>query len=46
MNDLNSYKRDLLQKDQEIADMRKSLEDYANRCDDLQNELDDKTMEM
>lgn len=45
-SDLQSYKREMLLKDQEIADLRRSIEQLDAAKDELQGELDVKTEEV
>lgn len=40
LRDIQNYKQQLLIKDQEIADLRKSIEALDANIDDLQHELD------
>lgn len=46
MNDLQTYKRELLLKDQELLDLRRSLEQLDASKDELQSDLDAKTEEL
>lgn len=45
-SDLQTYKRELLMKDQEITDLRRSIEQLDAAKDELQGELDAKTEEV
>ena len=45
-SDLQTYKRELLMKDQEITDLRRSIEQLDAAKDELQGELDSKTEEV
>ena len=44
--DIQTYKRELLLKEQEIADLRRSIEQLDASKDELQSELDGKTEEV
>ena len=46
MNDIQTYKRELLQKDQEIHDLKQSIAALDANIDDVQGELDNKTEEL
>ena len=46
MNDIQSYKRDLLTKDQEINDLKQSVAMLDSNLDEMQAELDQKTEEL
>lgn len=46
MNDVQSYKRELLLKEQELNDLRRSVEQLDASKDELQSELDAKTEEL
>jgi chromosome segregation ATPase len=43
--DLQAYKREVMLKEQEIADLRRSIEQLDSAKDELQSELDAKTEE-
>lgn len=45
-SDLQTYKRELMMKDQEITDLRRSIEQLDAAKDELQGELDSKTEEV
>lgn len=45
-NDVQAYKRELLIKEQELADLRRSVEQLDASRDELQGELDAKTEEL
>ena len=44
--DIQTYKRELLLKEQELADLRRSVEQIDGAKDELQQELDAKTEEL
>lgn len=46
IGDVQSYKREILLKEQEIVDLRKSVEQLDASMDELQQELDTKTEEL
>ena len=46
MNDIQSYKRDLLTKDQQINDLKQSVAMLDSNLDEMQAELDQKTEEL
>lgn len=46
MNDIQNYKKELLFREQEILDLRKSIEQLDSTIDDLQSELDSKTEDL
>lgn len=46
LSDVQSYKRELLAKEQELADLRRSVEQIDAAKDELQGELDAKTEEL
>lgn len=46
MNDIQTYKRELLAKDQEIQDLKQSIAALDSNIDEVQGELDQKTEEL
>lgn len=46
MNDIQMYKRELLNKDQEIQDLKQSIAALDANIDEIQGELDNKTEEL
>jgi uncharacterized protein YoxC len=46
LSDVQSYKRELMQREQEIADLRRSIESLDASRDEVQSELDAKTEEL
>lgn len=46
LNDIQQYKRELTLREQEIEDLRKSIEQLDRNVDELQQELDVKTEEL
>lgn len=46
MNDIQTYKRELLTKDQQINDLKQSVAMLDSNLDDMQGELDQKTEEL
>ena len=46
LNDIQSYKRDLLTKDQQINDLKQSVAMLDSNLDEMQAELDQKTEEL
>ena len=46
MDDIQSYKRDLLTKDQQINDLKQSVAMLDSNLDEMQAELDQKTEEL
>lgn len=45
-NDIQSYQRNLLVKDQTISDLRQSIQQLDQNLDEMQSELDAKTEEL
>ena len=45
-NDIQTYKRELLAKDQQINDLKQSIAMLDSNLDDMQGELDQKTEEL
>ena len=46
LSDVQTYKRELMLREQEIADLRRSIESLDASRDELQSELDAKTEEL
>jgi len=46
LSDVQSYKRELMHREQEIADLRRSIESLDASRDEIQSELDAKTEEL
>lgn len=46
MNDIQTYKREMLAKDQEIHDLKQSIAALDSNIDDIQGELDNKTEDL
>ena len=46
MNDIQSYKREILAKEQQITDLKESVAMLDGNLDEVQNELDAKTEEL
>jgi hypothetical protein len=46
LGDVQTYKRELMLREQEIADLRRSIESLDASRDELQSELDAKTEEL
>lgn len=46
INDMQTYKRELLTKDQQINDLKQSVAMLDSNLDDMQGELDQKTEEL
>ena len=46
MNDIQTYKRELLAKDQQINDLKQSVAMLDSNLDEMQGELDQKTEEL
>ena len=46
LNDIANYKRDLLRKEEEVRDLRRSIESLDATVDELQQELDSKTEQL
>lgn len=46
LQDIAAYKAQLIQKDQEMGDLRRSIESLDSTIDELQSELDNKTEEL
>ena len=46
INDIQSYKRELLAKDQQISDLKQSVAMLDSNLDEMQSELDQKTEEL
>jgi chromosome segregation ATPase len=46
LSDVQSYKRELMHREQEIADLRRSIESLDASRDEVQSELDAKTEEL